>query len=106
MSYNAPLAIVRVLRTDDNPENRTEKISQVQYYLKLLGLSLLSLDGIFPKRPFMYGHTYSKSMDQPDKVANPARGQYHCPNTIGHLNKNLTVYYVYDVCTVIIYSRV
>ena len=23
----------------------------------------------------MYGHTYSVSMDQPDKVANPARGQ-------------------------------
>ena len=22
-----------------------------------------------------YGHTYSKSMDQPSKVANPARGQ-------------------------------
>ena len=23
----------------------------------------------------MYGHTYSKSMDQPGKIANPARGQ-------------------------------
>ena len=23
----------------------------------------------------MYGHTYSKSMDQPGKVANPARGE-------------------------------
>ena len=23
----------------------------------------------------MYGHTYSKSMDQPGKVASPARGQ-------------------------------
>ena len=23
----------------------------------------------------MYGHTFSKSMDQPDKVANPARGR-------------------------------
>ena len=23
----------------------------------------------------LYGHTYSKSMDQPGKVANPARGQ-------------------------------
>ena len=23
----------------------------------------------------MYGHTYRKSMDQPGKVANPARGQ-------------------------------
>ena len=24
---------------------------------------------------YMYGHTYSKSMDQPGKVASPARGQ-------------------------------
>ena len=24
---------------------------------------------------YMYGHTYSKSMDQPGKVANPARGR-------------------------------
>ena len=23
----------------------------------------------------MYGHTYSKNMDQPDKVASPVRGQ-------------------------------
>ena len=27
------------------------------------------------RNPRMYGHTYSKSMDQPGKVANPARGQ-------------------------------
>ena len=26
-------------------------------------------------RTCMYGHTYSKSMNQPGKVANPARGQ-------------------------------
>ena len=26
----------------------------------------------------MYGHTSSKSMDQPGKVANPARGQLYC----------------------------
>ena len=26
-------------------------------------------------RYYMYGHTYSKSMDQPGKVTNPARGQ-------------------------------
>ena len=32
---------------------------------KMLGLDRCS----------MYGHTYSKSMDQPSKVANPARGQ-------------------------------
>ena len=28
----------------------------------------------------MYGHTYSKSMDQPGKVANPARGQVNREN--------------------------
>ena len=28
----------------------------------------------------MYGHTYSKSKDQPDKVANPARGQLNREN--------------------------
>ena len=28
----------------------------------------------------MYGQTYSKSMDQPGKVTNPARGQLHKEN--------------------------
>ena len=28
----------------------------------------------------MYGHTYSKSKDQPGKVANPARGQLNRVN--------------------------
>ena len=28
----------------------------------------------------MYGHTYSKSMDQPGKVVNPARGQLNREN--------------------------
>ena len=28
----------------------------------------------------MYDHTYSKSMDQPGKVANPARGQLNGEN--------------------------
>ena len=28
----------------------------------------------------MYGHTYSKSMDQPGKVANSARGQLNREN--------------------------
>ena len=28
----------------------------------------------------MYGHTYSKSVDQPGKVANPARGQLNRGN--------------------------
>ena len=29
---------------------------------------------------YVYGHTYSKSMDQPGKVANPARGQLNREN--------------------------
>ena len=29
---------------------------------------------------YMYGHTYSKSMDQPGKVANPALGQLNREN--------------------------
>ena len=29
---------------------------------------------------FMYSHTYSKGMDQPGKVANPARGQLNREN--------------------------
>ena len=28
----------------------------------------------------MYGHTYSKGMDQPGKVASPARGQLNRKN--------------------------
>ena len=35
----------------------------------------------FPSWPrFMYGHTYSKSMEQPGEVANPARGQLNREN--------------------------
>ena len=30
----------------------------------------------------MYGHTYSKNMDQPGKVTNPARGQLNRENEI------------------------
>ena len=29
---------------------------------------------------YVYGHIYSKSMDQPGKVANPARGQLNREN--------------------------
>ena len=31
-------------------------------------------------RELLYGHTYSKIMDQPGKVANPARGQLNRKN--------------------------
>ena len=33
-----------------------------------------------PYSAIMYGHTYSKSVDQPGKVANPARGQLNREN--------------------------
>ena len=42
----------------------------------LLIVFLLQLMIVFLERDDpMYGHTYSKSMDQSGKVANPARGQ-------------------------------
>ena len=34
--------------------------------------------GVLPD--ILYGHTYSKSMDQPGKVANPGRGQLNREN--------------------------
>ena len=36
--------------------------------------------GLLPN--IMYGHTYSKSMDQPGKVAHPARGQLNRENEL------------------------
>ena len=50
---------------------------------------MLAIDNIMPGYNFtakctyvryMYGHTYSKSMDQPGKVVNPARGQLNREN--------------------------
>ena len=35
---------------------------------------------IIPVASCMYGHTYRKGMDQPGKVANPARGQLNREN--------------------------
>ena len=36
----------------------------------------------------MYGHTYSKSMDQPGKVANPARGQLNREEKNNHCSRS------------------
>ena len=36
---------------------------------------------------FVYGHKYSKSMDQPDKVANPDRGQLNRENVLRHIRQ-------------------
>ena len=47
-----------------------------------LGASIIPPEVETPGCKFrtMYGHTYCKSMDQPDKVANPARGQLNREN--------------------------
>ena len=49
-----------------------------------LNISIDRIVGIMPPEVFlgvcMYGHTYSKSMDQPGKVANPFRGQLNKEN--------------------------
>ena len=46
--------------------------STVVYYTRLY-----TVDYVYSS---MYGHTYSKSMDQPGKVANPARVQLNREN--------------------------
>ena len=40
----------------------------------------------------MYGHMYSKSMDQPGKVANPARGQLNRENAIAIKTYQVYIY--------------
>ena len=42
----------------------------------LLGVYCVSVSNV----QAMYGHTYSKSMDQPEKIANPARGELNRAN--------------------------
>ena len=42
----------------------------------LLGVYSVSVSNV----QAMYGHTYSKSMDQPEKIANPARGELNRTN--------------------------
>ena len=42
--------------------------------------SLLVADDEQDWQPCIYGRTYSKNMDQPGKVANPARGQLNREN--------------------------
>ena len=55
-----------------NPINRHEKFFSFFYNL-CSHLNVLT-------NVCMYSHTYSKSMDQPGKVANPARGQLNRKN--------------------------
>ena len=45
------------------------------FCLKLLVVLVVLEYEKVPELVCMYGHTSSKSMDHPDKVANPARGQ-------------------------------
>ena len=47
---------------------------RVEYYFCLTKMCHNSKYGC------MYGHTYSKNVDQPRKVANPARGQLNREN--------------------------
>ena len=51
-------------------------------YLKMMGRPErdISRRDEYGSKTLMYGHTYSKSMDQPGKVANPARGQLNKEN--------------------------
>ena len=48
-----------------------------QYLIGVLSILIISIYNILS---LLYGHTYSKSMDQPGKVANPARGQLNREN--------------------------
>ena len=53
--------------------------SSIVVITELLVLKLLCIDdNINPD--YVWSHTYSKSMDQPSKVANPARGQLNKEN--------------------------
>ena len=45
------------------------------YYVRVQSIKIITAMQVC-----MYGHTYSKSMDQPGKVANPARGQLNREN--------------------------
>ena len=58
------------------------KVPAVQYLLKLYLIVkwAKSVQYIPWLQCMYYGHTYSKSMDQPSKVANPARGQLNRDN--------------------------
>ena len=47
-----------------------------------IGRNPASKHQIQPEYVCMYGHTYSKSIDQPGKVASPARGQLNRKNGI------------------------
>ena len=52
-------------------------LSTVRYWMCFHSIFLLFLISYYV---CMYGHTYSKSMDQPGKVVNPARGQLNREN--------------------------
>ena len=51
----------------------------------------------------MYGHTYIKSMDQPGKVTNPARGQL---NRTGETNISLSAFALENMASRDGFSRV
>ena len=63
---------------------QTCRISVHKYYLFYIKHSFNNSRIFYTVRGWtlvsVYGHTYSKSMDQPGKVANPARGQLNGEN--------------------------
>ena len=72
----APASGALVLCTNNNTSNFFVRIRELEFLV-------------------MYGHTYNKSMDQPGKVASPARGQlnrkkeYFPAPVCKHLNPNV-----------------
>ena len=68
------------------PSHQTIQKFIVQYIIDQVviiynrGENILTLIIAIQGLPNMYGHAYSKSMDQPGKVANPARRQLNRKN--------------------------
>ena len=71
--------------------NVGEKLTVMLYTTTVLSTSYIMLNckvavmvqkvcSVYRTTVCMYGHTYSKSMDQPGKVASPARGQLNREN--------------------------
>ena len=70
----------------------TQFLNITREHRKLIGVKTTSLWKNYIS-VCMYGHTYSKSIDQPGKVANPARGQLNRENSRALLGKITTVKY-------------
>ena len=69
-------------RNNNNSNNRRAGIEAEGYlFIRALVVCCVVLTSSAAAAVYMYfGHTYSKSMDPPGKVANPARGQLNRVN--------------------------